>query len=105
MEWISDGRPSRDLEQGGVPLTRRQIIVKWLCSGWIKALPELWFAWFLIKGRNVQWTKSLMGMSYVSSRLWLRPIVIYSDEDIQLGLARSRIRHLHLSAGQRLTNP
>jgi len=49
-----DGRP-----------TRRQVLVKWLKSTWVKALPELWFAWFLVKGRNMEWTKSLMGMSYV----------------------------------------
>ena len=47
--------------------TRRQILVKWLKSSWVKVLPELWFAWFLIKGRNMEWTKSLMGMSYVSA--------------------------------------
>jgi hypothetical protein len=45
--------------------TRRQVLLAWLTSSWIKALPELWFAWFLIKGRNVEWTKSLLGMSYV----------------------------------------
>jgi peroxin-10 len=47
-----------------------------LRSGWFKALPELWFAWFLIKGRNVQWTKSLMGMSYVSGLAQINDVVL-----------------------------
>ncbi|KAH8084747.1 putative peroxisome assembly protein per8 [Filobasidium floriforme] len=67
VERLSNGRSASDAPEGGTPLTRRQILVKWLRSGWFKALPELWFAWFLIKGRNVQWTKSLMGMSYITN--------------------------------------
>ena len=66
VERISHGSASSDVRRGEAPLTRRQILIRWLGSGWVKALPELWFAWFLIKGRNAQWTKSLMGMSYVS---------------------------------------
>lgn len=46
--------------------TRRRVLLNLLNSVWVRALPEIWFAWFLIKGRNVEWTKSLMGMSYAS---------------------------------------
>lgn len=46
--------------------TRRQRLLNTLTSSWTSLLPEIWFAWFLIRGRNMEWTKSLMGMSYVS---------------------------------------
>jgi hypothetical protein len=52
------------------PETRRTRLARLLNNEWIQRLPEGWFIWFLLRGRNVEWSKSLWGMRYVSFAFW-----------------------------------
>lgn len=45
--------------------TRRAALHRLLTSEAIKRLPEAWFIYFLLRSRNVDWSKSLFGMRYV----------------------------------------
>jgi hypothetical protein len=57
------GRPSSATQDH--PHTRRERLQRLLNSEWIRRLPEAWMIWFLVRGRNVDWSKSLFGMRYV----------------------------------------
>lgn len=57
---------SESTEGDSAALTRRAWLLRLLESKLVSVLPELWFAWFLIGGGNVDWSKSLAGLRYVS---------------------------------------
>lgn len=51
--------------------TRRERLGRWIGSEWVQRVPEAWFVWFLLRGRNVEWSKGLLGMRYVSFAFFL----------------------------------
>lgn len=59
------GRTSSSTSQGVE--TRRNKLRRLIGSEWIQRAPEAWFVWFLLRGWNVDWSKSLLGMRYVRS--------------------------------------
>ncbi|KAJ9099269.1 hypothetical protein QFC21_004150 [Naganishia friedmannii] len=54
-------RPGQERE------TRRAALHRLLTSEAVKRLPEAWFVYFLLRSRNVDWSKSLFGLRYITS--------------------------------------